>query len=61
MINLLLFLRTAIRAYRGALKGTGSHYAAITHAGVPQVAVFVGIGREAWRVSQRAIVEFDIK
>ncbi len=41
MIDGLRFLLTAWRAYRGALNGCGSHYAAVTRAaGVPEIAVF---------------------
>lgn len=55
-MNLCRFLWIALRAYRVA-KINGSHYVALTAHGVPQVAVFVGVGREAWRISQRAVEE----
>lgn len=58
MIDGLRFLYIAWRAYRGALNGCGSHYCAMTNRGVPEIAVFVGVGREAWRVSVRAVEEF---
>lgn len=59
-MRLLWFLFIAIRAYRRAGEA-GSAYAALTINGMPQVACFVATGREAWRVSQRAIEEFELK
>lgn len=56
-MNFLFFMWAAIRAYRLAKRG-GSSYVAVTNCGVPQIAVFCAIGRDAWRVSQRAIEEF---
>lgn len=61
MIELLRFLRLALIAYRACkTDGGGTYYAAVVRRGVPEVAVFVGVGREAWRISQRAIEEANI-
>ena len=46
----------AFIAYQAA-KATGSHYAALTLHGVPHVAIFVGLGRETWRILQEAVEE----
>jgi hypothetical protein len=53
------FLSVALKAYWNARRN-GSSYSAITHHGVPQCAVFVALGREAWRVSLRAAEEFQM-
>jgi hypothetical protein len=52
-------LRFLWLAYKGyvAAKEHGSSYSAVTVHGIPQVCLFIGIGREAWRISQRAIQE----
>lgn len=55
----ILTLWAAHKAYLMAQK-TGTGYVAITQRGVPYIACFLGIGREAWRVSQRAIEEFEL-
>ena len=56
-MTVLRFLQLAYRAYLGAQKH-GTYYCALTtRHGVPKICVFVGVGREAWRVSQRAIEE----
>lgn len=57
MIDLIIFFYTAYRAYRLA-RHSGHAYAASTSHGVPQIACFVATGRDAWRVSQRAVEEF---
>jgi hypothetical protein len=36
----------------------GVAYVAQTRHGVPECAIFVGVGRDAWRVSVRAVEEF---
>lgn len=60
MLNTLRFLKVALFLYRRA-KEKGLGYCALTNSsGVPEVVVFVGIGREAWRVTQRAIEEFGV-
>lgn len=56
MTELCRFLWLALVAYRAA-KPSGTHYAAMTRHGVPQICIFVGVGREAWRISQRAVEE----
>ena len=52
----------AIRAYRMAARnpGGGTAYVGEARHGVHQLSVFVGTGREAWRISQRAIEEFRV-
>jgi len=60
-IHLYRFLRIALRAYRQARKCQGVYYAAIEKNGVPEQALFVAMGREAWRVSVRAAEEFQLK
>lgn len=58
MIELLRFLRVALKAYVACkVDGGGTYYGAVVRHGVPEVAIFVGVGREAWRISQRAIEE----
>lgn len=58
-IDFAVFLQLAWRAWRAA-RVHHSHMAFgyATRHGVPALAVFVGVGRSAWRVSQRAIEEF---
>ncbi len=60
MIELVSAMWAAYRAYRIAQK-SGSSYVAITSHGVPQIACFMAIGRDAWRVSQRAVEEYQLK
>ena len=60
MIELLRFLRVALAAYWACKAGGGTYYGAVVRHGVPEVAIFVGVGREAWRISQRAIEEAEI-
>jgi hypothetical protein len=57
MMQALRFALAAWRAYRLALKH-GSAYVGIANHGIPEVTCFVAVGREAWRVSKRAIEEF---
>jgi hypothetical protein len=54
--NWLKFLFSAMRAYRLA-KRSGTAYVGVTRNGVPHICIFVGVGREAWRITQRAIEE----
>jgi hypothetical protein len=58
MIEAIRFLWLAWGAYRDAKKRGGVTYSAILCRDVPQVAIFVGLGREAWRISQKAIEEY---
>lgn len=58
MVEAIHFLWVAWRVYRGAKAGSGSYYGAYTRNGVPTITVFVGLGREAWRISVRAGEEF---
>jgi hypothetical protein len=56
MVEAIRFLLLAWRAYRIA-KEHGTAYSAVLYRDVPRVAIFVGVGRESWRISQRAIEE----
>ena len=54
-------VRLAIRAYARIAaehNAGGIAYAGEERLGVPHVVVFIGTGREAWRISQRAIEEW---
>ena len=59
-MRLILTLWAAYRAYSIAAK-QGSSYVALCSHGVPQIAVFIGLDRDAWKVSQRAIQEYELK
>jgi len=63
LTELYLFLFVALRAFHRARRpgGSGVAYCGLLSHGVPRLAVFVGVGREAWRVSQRAVEQFKIK
>lgn len=50
------FLCLAVKAYRAATHN-GTSYGGITERGMPVTVVFIGRGREAWRISQSAILE----
>ena len=52
------FLLMAYRAYRMAKRTGNVSYVSISRRGIPYMSCFVGVGREAWRISQRAIEEF---
>jgi hypothetical protein len=54
MIDFVKFIRMCCRAYRLATEN-GAWYVARLRHGVPNCAVFVGRGREAWRISHKAI------
>jgi hypothetical protein len=54
MLEGLQFAWIAWRAWRQA-KARGLHYRAVTIDGVPQLAVLVATGREAWRVTNLAV------
>lgn len=55
MIDFIKFIRMCCRAYSKATDNGTWYIAALLH-GVPYCTVFVGRGREAWRVSNLAIV-----
>lgn len=46
-----------MRAYWG-MRGSGTRYFMRQRNGVPDWAVFIGRGREAWRISLRAVEEY---
>jgi hypothetical protein len=58
--NFFLFAKGAITAYRMA-KNHGSAYLGITRYGIPQMCIFVGRGREAWRISRKAVEEYELR
>ena len=58
MIESLWFVWKSWTAYRKAKQSSRPQYFALTIHGVPQVCVMVATGREAWRITQRAIEEF---
>jgi hypothetical protein len=58
-MNFLLTMWSAYKAYRYA-REFGSGCVILTLYGVPQVACFLAIGREAWKVSQLATQEFEL-
>lgn len=57
---LIHLFKLAWIAWRRLKPGSIGYYQASVH-GVPKVAIFVGFGREAWRISQRAVEEFEVK
>lgn len=57
MINIIRFIWLAWQAYQGARRCKGLYYASLAKDGVPDIAIFVGLDREAWRISKRAIEE----
>lgn len=58
-LRLLYVLYAAYRAYRALDRQdySGTSYVGITLRGVPHTAVFLGVGREAWRISLKAMEE----
>lgn len=54
-MRFILTLFVAARAYRIACRNNNTGYFAITSTGVPQIACFIGLDREAWRITQEAI------
>lgn len=60
-IDFVLFVRVVWRAWRKVQNNPKAQcsYVCVTRHGVPCLAVFVGVGREAWRVAQRAVEEFQ--
>jgi hypothetical protein len=65
MIETLHFLWLSFRAFQGARGGPGGsgcyYMGRFGPGGVCNLAIFVGTGREAWRISQRAVEEFGAK
>ena len=57
-MELLETLWCAWKAYRLAKSRHGVSYVAITERGVPRLTMFVGLGREAWRISSLAVEGF---
>lgn len=60
----LRFCAAANRAYQLATfaKDKGTAYVTVgPENGVPEIAIFVGIGREAWQITQRAIEYQQVK
>lgn len=57
-MKLIYTLLAAYRAYRIATRNGAPSYVALSRHGVPFVACFVALDREAWRVSVRAVEEF---
>lgn len=53
VIDALQFVRLALRAYRAA-GANGLRYAAIECRGVPRLTLFIGTGRQAWKISNFA-------
>lgn len=58
-MRLLQFMFLAFTAFRRAEKVHKPQYFAIERHGVPDLCFFIATGREAWRISQRAIEEFQ--
>jgi hypothetical protein len=54
-IEFVQVLWLARRAYRNYRQTGKPAYSGLSVEGVPSVVVFIGVGREAWRVSQVAI------
>ena len=54
-ISTIRFLWLAWRTYRSMRSSGNPQYAAMCYRGVPQVCVFIGAGRQAWRISQLAV------
>ena len=59
MIEAIKFVLMAWRAYRIAEKTGMPRYSGLLRHGVPRVCIFVATGREAWRISQRALEEWS--
>lgn len=60
-MDTLLFLWLAWKTYKKARQGTNLAYIAATSHGVPRIAIFVGLDREAWRVTVHAIEDLKFK
>jgi len=61
MTDFIRFIYCAIKAYRRARKTGKCFYYGISVGGVPQMCVFVGIGRESWRVTEIAVASCNWK
>lgn len=59
MIKAMRFMSLAWKAYWQAQKTGRTTYSALTWHGVPQACLIVGVGREAWKVTMRAINDFE--
>lgn len=57
MITFLRFMYVAFKAYNGVRKTNKAYYTALLYNGVPCVAMYVALDREAWRISRIAIEE----
>lgn len=55
MIDFFQFVYCCALAYRNARRSGRCEYVGLSFRGVPNACVLVGIGREAWRVSEVAI------
>lgn len=53
-MNLLRYIWLCYTAYKGVQK-TGAHYAYWDNNGVPDMVIFVGIGRKAWQITNVAL------
>lgn len=60
MTNMIRFIWLAWQAYKGARRCKNLYYVSLIRNGVPTMSIFVGLGREAWRISKRAIEEFEL-
>ena len=60
-MNFLRFVAVCWKAWKKINKGHQTIYVAVVKRGVPNVALFVGVGREAWRVTQFAIEAKRVK
>lgn len=58
MIAFFQYVYCCAVAYRNARRSGRCEYVGLTFRGVPNVCVFVGVGREAWRISQDAANSF---
>jgi len=56
-----MFLRMALFAYRRTERDGGITYFGHMSNGVCDCAIFVAVGREAWRVSELAIEQFPLR
>lgn len=58
-MNFLLYIYCCVKAYRNARRRKLScSYFALTSNGVPHTAVYMALGREAWRISHIAVETF---
>lgn len=57
--KLIVFVWLALRAYRKACKSGNPQYVALAKHGIQEMAMYVAVGREAWRISEIAVREFE--